>query len=136
LNADDELLNRFGELAATQRVERRLETLVLDLLEVADALDRLCDSKLGSADHDAFMDLRSQFDLILGRHDVVAIDCQNQAFDPALHEAHSSENSSLAHGTILGVVRRGYRFDEEILRPPLVVVSAGPGDDLPSNEVE
>jgi len=55
------------------------------------------------------------------------IEAVGQKFDPNLHEAIAHEPSSDAlEGTVIRQVRRGYRFKDRLLRPAIVVVSAGP----------
>ena len=47
-------------------------------------------------------------------------------FDPAVHEASETrEDPSVAPGTIVETVRRGYTWHEQVLRPAVVVVAAG-----------
>jgi len=45
-------------------------------------------------------------------------------FDPNVHEAVSQEESSeVEEGTVLRVMRRGYRINDRLLRPANVVVA-------------
>ena len=58
---------------------------------------------------------------------VQEIDSLGKPFDPNLHEAMSQEASAeAAEGTILRVLRRGYKLKDRLLRASSVVVSSGP----------
>lgn len=58
---------------------------------------------------------------------VQEIESQGKPFDPNLHEAMSQEASAeVAEGTILRVLRRGYKLKDRLLRASSVVVSSGP----------
>lgn len=57
-----------------------------------------------------------------------------QPFDHNLHEAIQSEPSDQPEGTILRVLRKGYRLKDRLLRPANVVVAV-PGDIEPVEEI-
>ena len=66
---------------------------------------------------------------------VQEIEAQGKAFDPNLHEAMSQEPSAdVAEGTILRVMRRGYKLKDRLLRAACVVVSSGPPVSEPAAE--
>lgn len=53
-----------------------------------------------------------------------------EAFDPHLHQAISNVPSEQKKGTIAQVLQKGYTLSERVLRPAMVMVSAG----LPDND--
>lgn len=58
---------------------------------------------------------------------VQEIEAQGKVFDPNMHEAMAQEASAdAAEGTILRVMRRGYKLKDRLLRAACVVVSSGP----------
>ena len=74
---------------------------------------------------------------VFERHGVVKIDALHQPFDPNTHEAISSikaDDPSLAPpdaqtprvraGCVAAVAQEGYRLNERVLRPAMVVVAA------------
>jgi molecular chaperone GrpE len=65
---------------------------------------------------------------ILESEGVASVDAEpGQAFDPARHEAVTMEPcSDHEEGSIIGVVRGGYRIGERILRPAQVRVACQP----------
>jgi molecular chaperone GrpE len=62
----------------------------------------------------------------LARHGLETVPGVGAAFDHNVHEAIAREAAEAPEGTILEVVRSGYRLDGRLLRPALVKVSAGP----------
>lgn len=68
--------------------------------------------------------VRKQFADFLSQQGVEEIMALNLAFDPNLHEAVSEEVSAdVAPGTVLRVLRRGFRLRDRLLRPANVVVA-------------
>jgi molecular chaperone GrpE len=49
-------------------------------------------------------------------------------FDPNVHEAVATEESIQPANTVLDVLRKGYRLDDQLIRPALVKVAVRPGD--------
>lgn len=70
--------------------------------------------------------VRRQLQDFLREQGVEEINSQDQKFDPNLHEAVSQEASAAKpEGTILRVMRRGFKLKDRLLRPAMVVVSSG-----------
>jgi molecular chaperone GrpE len=58
---------------------------------------------------------------------VEPIDAVGQDFDPKLHDAIGSEESSrYPEGAVARELRRGYRIGDQVLRPTLVNLARGP----------
>ena len=72
----------------------------------------------------------------LTKHGVETIDPGGEPFDPNLHEAMAQEeDDSVAPGTVVRVLQKGYTLRDRLLRPARVMVSkrsAGPGDAPPA----
>jgi len=51
---------------------------------------------------------------------------QGDRFDPHLHQAISSVPSDQPEGSVLQLLQKGYTIADRVLRPALVMVSAGP----------
>jgi molecular chaperone GrpE len=64
----------------------------------------------------------------LGENGLQPIEAEGKKFDPNLHEAIAHASSAVPEGIVLRQTRRGYRFKDRLLRPSIVVVSKGPGD--------
>ncbi len=60
----------------------------------------------------------------LKRNGIEAVDPQGEKFDPQWHEALSTVPMEGAEpGTVVEVLQKGYRLDEQLVRPARVVVS-------------
>ena len=67
---------------------------------------------------------------VLASVGVEPIEALGAPFDPKLHEAIGSEESSeLPEGTVVSELRRGYRTDNAVLRPSLVKLARRPAAD-------
>ena len=62
----------------------------------------------------------------LTQHGVEAVEGEGAVFDPNLHEAIGQEESAtVADGSVVRQLRRGYRLRERLLRPAAVIISKG-----------
>jgi len=125
--------------------ERRYANLPLlgDLLPVLDNLDRAVEA---AEQTDATSGLlagvkmvSSQMLAVLAQFGCRPIEANGVAFDPNLHEAIGKEPAAeSAEGIVTRVVREGYRLHDRVVRPPQVLISAGPpaSDKETTTEVE
>lgn len=111
-------------------IERGRREILADLLEVLDNLDRALDATKAAGSTDALLQgvemVRRQFLAKLEGFGVRPIDITPGAtFDPLLHEAVTAVPSAndADEGRVVGVVRRGYRIHDEVLRPAAVAVA-------------
>lgn len=117
-----------GRREVAREVERGRRTLLVDLLDVIDNLDRALDVAGTNTGAGSLLEgvrmVRDQFMSKLEGHGVREIASIGQPFDPALHEAVSvvPVESSQQEDHVVGVVRRGYRIGDEVLRPAQVAV--------------
>jgi molecular chaperone GrpE len=109
-------------------IERGRREIIADLLEVLDNLDRAIETPNATTSPEALLQgvelVRRQFLAKLDGLGVRRIDAEGQQFDPALHEAVSvvPAKDASEDGRVVGVVRRGYRINDEVLRPAAVAV--------------
>lgn len=110
-------------------IERARREILADLLDVVDNLDRALEAARQAPGADALLQgvemVRRQFLGKLEGFGVTPIDSTNAQFDPQLHEAVSTVPAASPDqdGTIVGVVRRGYRIGQDVLRPAAVAVA-------------
>ena len=116
-------------------VARAHERLVEKLLPVLDDLERA----LEAAEQHEEAKLEEGVRLVhrelaatLGKEGLVEIDTDG-VFDPHVHEALLAQPSEADEGTVIGVVQKGYRLGDRVLRPARVVV-AGPKEAAPGGE--
>jgi len=98
--------------------------------EVIDAVDNL--ERALEASGDSGDSLTSGVEMVLGslretlkKHGIEAVDPKGEKFDPNQHEALSTMPvEGTESGTVVEVMQKGYRMDQQLLRPARVVVSA------------
>lgn len=106
------------------------ERILGDLLPVVDSLEQ---GLAGIAEQDPAREglaltLR-QLLSALERHGVVPVDPAGQAFDPAEHQAISTQPApGQPENSVIAVLQKGWRLHDRLLRPALVIVSASAGD--------
>ncbi|MDQ3726554.1 MAG: nucleotide exchange factor GrpE, partial [Actinomycetota bacterium] len=99
--------------------------------EVIDAVDNL-ERALEAAQGDEGESLRAGVEMVLGglretlsRNGIEAVDPKGEKFDPNQHEALSTMPvEGTESGVVVEVMQKGYRLDEQLIRPARVVVSA------------
>jgi molecular chaperone GrpE len=111
-------------------IERGRREILADLLEVLDNLDRALEATTTAASNDALVAgvemVRRQFLAKLEAFGVRPIDVTaGGTFDPTLHEAVTAVPAANEsdEGRVVGVVRRGYRIHDDVLRPAAVAVA-------------
>ena len=110
-------------------VERARRDVIAELLEVLDNLERALDASRQAPSTEALVQgvdmVRRQFLSKLEGLGVRPIQSTGATFDPSLHEAVSTVPAASPDqdGTIIGVVRQGYRIGDEVLRPAAVAVA-------------
>jgi len=71
--------------------------------------------------------VQKQLNDLLAENGLQPIEAEGKTFDPNVHEAIAHEpNDQFPEGTVLRQTRRGYRFNDRLLRPAKVVVSSRP----------
>ncbi len=113
-------------------IERGRREILADLLDVVDNLDRALDAARSNTGPDRVDTLlqgvemvRRQFLAKLEGFGVKRIESEGQKFDPALHDAMTAVPAATPDqdGTIVGVIRQGYRIGDDVLRPASVAVA-------------
>ena len=121
---------------AAQDVEKAhkfaLEKFAGELLPVLDNLERAIE--LADKESEALKPMIEGVELTLksmqssvAKFGLVALDPQNQPFDPNAHQAMSMiENAELAANTVIAVMQKGYELNGRVIRPAMVMVSKAP----------
>jgi molecular chaperone GrpE len=97
--------------------------------EVIDAVDNLERALDAGGEGES---LSAGVEMVLGglretlkRHGIEAVDPKGEKFDPTAHEALSTQPvDGTEPGVVVEVMQKGYRMDEQLIRPARVVVSA------------
>ncbi len=114
------------ELSDAER--RGRDDMLKEMLPVFDNLDRASAHAGTATDVKALSDginlVMRQFSDTLGKLGIERVPAVGQAFDPAVHEAvQQLETSDFEPGTIAAEVQAGYRDNDKLIRPALVVVA-------------
>ena len=118
---------------AAQDVEKAhkfaLEKFAAELLPVLDNLERAIE--LADKESEALKPMIEGVELTLksmqssvAKFGLVALDPQNQPFDPNAHQAMSMiENAELAPNTVIAVMQKGYELNGRVIRPAMVMIA-------------
>ncbi len=133
--AETENLRRRSQREREDAVRYAAAPLIKDLIEVTDNLRRALESvPEGAAEGDeklrnllAGVELTEKDLLaVFERHNIVKIDPLGERLDPYFHEAiFEIPDPEKPAGTVLQVVRAGYRLFDRLLRPAQVGVARG-----------
>ena len=105
------------------------QKLATEVLPVLDNLERALDVK---ADDDASKQLKKGIEMVhehmvkaLENNHVVAIDNSGEKFDPTLSQAVQTVPADDKHAkdTVVQVLQKGYKLEDRVLRPAMVVVA-------------
>jgi molecular chaperone GrpE len=106
---------------------RGVESLIESILPVLDAFDRALEAR----DDPGYAEYRKGFELIrkqlwdvLAKQGVERIDAVGKQFDPHLHHAiESVETTEHEEDTVIAEMQPGYTFHDRVLRPAMVRVA-------------
>jgi len=116
------------------------ENLLRDLLPVLDNLERALDharkeGETGKGLLEGVQMTLSQFQKLLEKFGVSAVDAMGEPFNPAWHEAMGQlESTEHAPNTVIQEMQKGYVLNERLLRPALVLVAKAPPVNQPNAE--
>ena len=105
-------------------------SLIINLLPLMDDIERALknvDPKLsGLTWIDGIWMIYRKFEAVLQNAGVTEIEADAQQFDPTVHEAISEVDGE--EGKVLSVVQKGYKLGDRVIRPAMVVVGKGGGE--------
>ena len=112
-----------------------LERFVQELLPVKDSLEMGLAAAGG--DKPDVEKLREGLELtlkmladVMAKFGVREVDPRGQPFDPALHQAVSTqETTAQPPNTVVAVMQKGYLLNDRLVRPAMVVVAKAPSDE-------
>ncbi|HXX31132.1 MAG TPA: nucleotide exchange factor GrpE [Myxococcaceae bacterium] len=112
------------------------ERLIKDFLPVLDNLERALGQGGGARDWAALeqglLMTRKHFEDTLARHGARPVAALGQPFDPNLHEAMgTTESTEAAPNTVVSEILRGWTLNDRLVRPALVSVARAPGAPAP-----
>lgn len=134
----DETRQRLNR-AADERAQREKAKFIADLLPAMDDLNRAIDAVSGNASREAMLEgirrILTSFESALTNADVEPIVAVGEEFNPELHEAvDTEETSGDMDGRIIDEYSRGFRMGDRLLRPARVKVGRAPEQALQAPE--
>ncbi|MBX3033618.1 MAG: nucleotide exchange factor GrpE [Bdellovibrionaceae bacterium] len=131
LRAEMENYKRHAIKERSEILKYGCERLVRDLLGVIDNFERALAINVTAENFPSFkqgVDLTAaELKAVLQRHGVTEIPADGVAFDPAMHEALSSEaTEQVPAGHVSRVFQKAYRLHDKLVRPAQVVVAKKP----------
>lgn len=97
---------------------------VMDSFEMAMTAAQTAKDEKSASLHAGIVMVQAQLKSILAEAGLEEIDATGKAFDPALHEAVSQqETNDVPEGQVVQQIRKGYKLRERLLRPAAVVVA-------------
>lgn len=128
-NADLDNLRKRNERDLENAHRFALERFIAELLPVKDSME--LGLSAASGDSLELAGIREGIELTLKmfsnaleKFSVEELDPQGQVFDPELHQAMTTQESAdVPPGMVMTVVQKGYRLNERLVRPALVIVS-------------
>lgn len=129
--AETENVRRIGQSDVARAHKYAIERFAGDLLTVRDALEQTLATENATPEQ-----LREGVELTLktlaagfDKASIATIDPMGEKFDPNRHQAMTMVPSGKPAQTVVQVFQKGYLLHDRVLRPALVAVSSGPGDE-------
>jgi molecular chaperone GrpE len=98
-----------------------------DVIDAVDNLERALEAGGGESPDDLAAGVQMVLNGLretLARHGIEAVDPAGEKFDPTVHEALSAMPAEgVESGHVVEVMQKGYRLNEQLIRPARVVVS-------------
>ena len=132
LQADFENFRKRVNREREELQKRGGEAVLRDLIPVLDHLEFGLQQALSKPGGDSFAEglrlIQAQLSEAVRKHGLEEISALGLEFNPRLHESVASAPSTdLPEGKVITQTRMGYKLGDRLLRPAMVVVSAGPG---------
>lgn len=129
LRADLENTKKRLERTSAQEIEAQQETLLRDILPIADGLDLALRHTSTEDDNRNILQgiemNRKILKKFFGKYNVEEIEALGQPFDPNLHESIGMVRyPDVAPNTVVRVEQKGYLHNGKLLRPTQVLISA------------
>jgi len=132
LKNDYQRLKERTEREKEEIIKNANEKLLMSFLNIKDDLEKAIESlekDIPKEQRNYFRGIElvyQKMEKLLEENNVVEIEALGSQFDPAIHEAMMQDNDSEEEeGIITEVFRKGYLFNEKVIRSSLVKVSTG-----------
>ena len=128
VQADFVNYKRRTEEGRLEQQRQSASKLIIKLLPILDEFVLAIDHASKDGSEPSWLEgialIQRKLNGLLESENVTKIEAQGKEFDPFEHEALAyQESSKHPEGHVLSVVRDGYRMDERVLRPALVILA-------------
>lgn len=126
MQADYNNLKRRTEIEKKGSVDFGIETLACELLPILDNFERALEAENDkeASFYQGITMIYSQLIENLNKVGIEEIDALNETFDPNMHNAIMVEESEEhEEGIVIGILQKGYKFKDKVIRPSMVMVS-------------
>lgn len=123
--ADADNVRRRAQIDVANAHKYAIENFTTDLLAVKDSIEAALTVENASAEalkSGVELTLR-QFLSVFEKYRIEELNPMGQKFDPHLHQAISAIESTEPANTVIQVLQKGYRLNERVIRPALVIVA-------------
>lgn len=141
VSADFENFKKRVQREKADAIKFGNESLIKEMLPVVDNMNRAVASLSGASADDKLLEgirlVAKQFEDALTKVGVTGFAALGQPFDPAKHEAVGARpDDKIPSQHVCEEYQRGYMLHDRLLRPALVIVSAGPAATTTSSSGE
>ena len=138
LQADFDNARKRHEKERQEIAQQANASLLLKLLSFVDEFEHTAmESKKHHAKDAAALEmLHKNLMKILDTEGIREMQCNGESFDPYKHDAIKQEQSDFPEGKICSVLKKGYYFNQGVLRHAMVIVSAGNKPEAKSKKPE
>jgi molecular chaperone GrpE len=131
--ADAENARKRAQAEANSARKYALESFAEGLLPVVDSLE----AALKTGDTSGVELTLKQLLNALEKSSIQAIDPKpGERFDPHRHQAMAAVEAEAEPNTIVGVMQKGYRLHDRVLRPALVTVAKNAADPISDKDLD
>lgn len=130
--AEADNTRKRSERDVAQARKYALESIARELLPIQDSLtmgvaELEKDAASLETAREGMQLIARMLDKLMDQFSIQAIDPAGEPFDPEAHQAMSmQETSEQAPNTVLQVLQKGYRLNDRVLRPAMVIVARAP----------
>ncbi len=123
--AETENIRKRAQTDLANAHKYAVDSFSTELLTVMDSLDAALAVENATVENfKSGMELtQKQLTTVFDKFNIKVINPQGEKFDPHQHQAMTMVDSDLAPNTVVQVMQKGYKLNERIIRPALVMVS-------------
>ncbi len=123
LQADFDNYKKRNATLSTQRYNDGVDSVIEDMLQVADFLDMAIMAQKDEAQRKGIELTKKTFLDVLAKYNVEEIKAMGEEFNPNFHDAVQSVDDEANAGKVVGELKKGYKRNNIVLRHSMVVVA-------------